>query len=210
MPPIPIYVSSPINAAKDGAVSSAASQQTQQPTATSTSNDDASKTSNPPPKPGAAPAPPTSDTRPTASFFAAMPGAATGPAGVTRPTPPQPGATAAMPRRSNTPPSATSAPGHVAPTGMPPQMALPPPTTAYVQRRSTETAFPAGSVSSLAGPRAPQQGPRPTSSVREWPDESGYEGTDDGVWGAAKKWAHNAGDSLAAAESEVWRRINQG
>jgi hypothetical protein len=31
----------------------------------------------------------------------------------------------------------------------------------------------------------------------------------DGVWQAAKKWASAAGDSLAAAEHEVWKRINK-
>ncbi|PNY20891.1 Uncharacterized protein TCAP_07312 [Tolypocladium capitatum] len=30
-----------------------------------------------------------------------------------------------------------------------------------------------------------------------------------GVWDAAKKWAAAAGDSLAAAENEVWKRINK-
>jgi hypothetical protein len=32
---------------------------------------------------------------------------------------------------------------------------------------------------------------------------------DDGVWGAAKKWAHSTGEVLAAAETEVWKRINK-
>ncbi|CAJ0553497.1 Ff.00g120090.m01.CDS01 [Fusarium sp. VM40] len=31
----------------------------------------------------------------------------------------------------------------------------------------------------------------------------------EGVWSAAKKWASAAGDSLAAAENEVWKRINK-
>ncbi|KAF4343032.1 hypothetical protein FBEOM_3012 [Fusarium beomiforme] len=36
-------------------------------------------------------------------------------------------------------------------------------------------------------------------------------GDDDGegVWSAAKKWASAAGESLAAAEHEVWKRINK-
>ncbi|KAH6998827.1 hypothetical protein BKA56DRAFT_665367 [Ilyonectria sp. MPI-CAGE-AT-0026] len=32
---------------------------------------------------------------------------------------------------------------------------------------------------------------------------------DDGVWGAAKKWASVAGEGLAAAEQEVWKRLNK-
>ncbi|RGP67781.1 hypothetical protein FLONG3_8400 [Fusarium longipes] len=31
----------------------------------------------------------------------------------------------------------------------------------------------------------------------------------EGVWSAAKKWASAAGESLAAAEHEVWKRINK-
>lgn len=31
----------------------------------------------------------------------------------------------------------------------------------------------------------------------------------DGVWGAAKKWASVAGEGLAAAEQEVWKRLNK-
>jgi hypothetical protein len=34
-------------------------------------------------------------------------------------------------------------------------------------------------------------------------------GEDESVWGTAKKWANAAGNSLAAAESEVWKRINK-
>lgn len=34
-------------------------------------------------------------------------------------------------------------------------------------------------------------------------------GDDEGVWGAAKKWASAAGEGLAAAEQEVWKRINK-
>ncbi|KAH7170234.1 hypothetical protein EDB81DRAFT_876276 [Dactylonectria macrodidyma] len=32
---------------------------------------------------------------------------------------------------------------------------------------------------------------------------------DEGVWSAAKKWASAAGEGLAAAEQEVWKRINK-
>lgn len=32
---------------------------------------------------------------------------------------------------------------------------------------------------------------------------------DDSIWGTAKKWAQTAGKNLAAAEQEVWRKINE-
>lgn len=35
-------------------------------------------------------------------------------------------------------------------------------------------------------------------------DDSG-----DGIWGAAKKLAQQTGERLAAAESEVWKKINK-
>ncbi|RSL99741.1 hypothetical protein BHE90_010473 [Fusarium euwallaceae] len=47
-----------------------------------------------------------------------------------------------------------------------------------------------------------QDNRRPSLSLMG--DEDG-----DGVWQAAKKWASAAGDSLAAAEHEVWKRINK-
>lgn len=40
-------------------------------------------------------------------------------------------------------------------------------------------------------------------------DDDHYDGQDDSVWGTAKKWASAAGDSLAKAENEVWKRINK-
>jgi hypothetical protein len=37
-----------------------------------------------------------------------------------------------------------------------------------------------------------------------------YEDQGEGsVWDTAKKWASSAGESLAAAEQEVWKRINK-
>lgn len=39
--------------------------------------------------------------------------------------------------------------------------------------------------------------------------DGGYDSQDESVWGAAKKWAAAAGDSLAKAENEVWKRINK-
>jgi hypothetical protein len=52
-------------------------------------------------------------------------------------------------------------------------------------------------------------GPRYDGQQRSHQDDDDYDGQDDSVWGTAKKWAQAAGDSLAAAESEVWKRINK-
>lgn len=38
---------------------------------------------------------------------------------------------------------------------------------------------------------------------------SGYAGDDSSIWDTAKKWATSAGESLAAAENEVWKKINK-
>lgn len=40
-------------------------------------------------------------------------------------------------------------------------------------------------------------------------DEGAYDSQDESVWGTAKKWAYAAGDSLAKAENEVWKKINK-
>lgn len=37
----------------------------------------------------------------------------------------------------------------------------------------------------------------------------GYAGDDASIWDTAKKWATAAGESLAAAENEVWKKINK-
>jgi hypothetical protein len=34
-------------------------------------------------------------------------------------------------------------------------------------------------------------------------------GDDEGVWGTMKKWGTTVGNNLAAAENEVWKRINK-
>ena len=51
---------------------------------------------------------------------------------------------------------------------------------------------------------------QPSSSTGQAQGFSPQAEWDDGVWGAAKKWAQAAGGSIAAAEDEVWRRINKG
>ncbi|CAG9937525.1 unnamed protein product [Clonostachys rosea f. rosea IK726] len=45
-----------------------------------------------------------------------------------------------------------------------------------------------------------------TSQQQRFDDDQDEEG----LWGAARKWATVAGNSLAQAENEVWKRINKG
>lgn len=40
-------------------------------------------------------------------------------------------------------------------------------------------------------------------------DQGPVDEDDDSVWGTAKKWAAAAGNSLAEAENEVWKRFTK-
>ncbi|KAK7940903.1 uncharacterized protein PG986_013290 [Apiospora aurea] len=119
----------------------------------------------------------------------------------------------------------------------PQQMAIPPPTMAYpAQQLGTATApapssayaqAPTGIVgqdgaqNSLDHPPGYHQNvnavgldqyqyQRQAIARNESADRRQQDGTEEeGVWGAAKKWAAGAGEKLAAAESEVWKRINK-
>ena len=115
---------------------------------------------------------------------------------------------------------------------MPPQMAIPPPTQSYAAQGGSSTttaALPQGPrPTTLDG--APSQGYHPLGynppgpSAHPSPYAGAYNGgggshhaagayngeDDEGMWGAAKRWAQAAGGRLAEAEGEVWRRINKG
>ena len=126
------------------------------------------------------------------------------------------------------------------PTAMPPQMGIPPPTapqvpggtSAAVPTGPRPTSLFEGGPGTAPGNHPPgyqqvpyqqgtyqqQQGytqagsagyPRPSNQARGQGVLAGEE-EDDGVWGATKKWAQTAGGSIAAAEDEIWRRINKG
>ncbi|EHK15612.1 uncharacterized protein TRIVIDRAFT_38580 [Trichoderma virens Gv29-8] len=158
-------------------------------------------TSPPPPQPGAVPSPPGNSHLPP---------------------PPKAGEPIQQRPRSQTMP-------------MPPQMLYPSPATTYqTHQRGTST-----SVSTAYSPNVPQptflqssESTEPdfshppgyqqnihaadfTRDQREAHNASfgggSYENYDeeDSIWNTAKKWAAAAGDSLAAAEHEVWKRINK-
>lgn len=210
MPPIPIYSNSPINAAKGDAVSP--------PTPDKTQNNSASKTIYPPAQPGASPAvpAPTQVARPTPTQpLADHEG----------PPPPQPGAV----------PAPTTAPPPYPPQmNIPPPTGTSAGATPQSVQRGTSTTFPGGGAfvpgpSPLEHPPGYQQDvhadalnryqraaqdaleeeesrSRRTSSVT-----AGLMGGDgeDGVWSGAKKMMAAAGEKLAAAEGEMWKRINK-
>ncbi|PTD10642.1 hypothetical protein FCULG_00008713 [Fusarium culmorum] len=196
MPPIPIHTSSPIVAAKPDGVTPK----------TAESGD-----------PGASSNVPASNEVPTSTYPAAQPGA--------RPSMPAPT-------------GAPQAFAPTQPTQMPPQMSYAPVSNGSeftVPRSSTVTAAGPSPMAGL-GPTAVLGGTggsdlsHPpgyhqnvhasefTSSQRATHEASVSQerrpsliGDDEGegVWSAAKKWASAAGESLAAAENEVWKRINK-
>ncbi|KAL2105208.1 hypothetical protein VUR80DRAFT_8754 [Thermomyces stellatus] len=160
-----------------------------------------------------------------------QPGAApTPPSRTNLPPPPKAGES-----KASDPSKPTTAKPEPRPTVMPPQMAIPPPTGAPTGSGTSAIPVPTGprpttlfeadagspSVSiPLSYPQGAQQtqGFIPAGSAGYHPSPSrgqaegglsGAEGEDDSLWGAAKKWAQAAGGSIAAAEDEVWRRINK-
>ncbi|KAK7924088.1 hypothetical protein PG985_006142 [Apiospora marii] len=159
---------------------------------------------------------------------APQPGAAPTLAGATSHLPPPP---KAGEKYVPPPPPTTS---QAASASYPHQMAIPPPTMAYpAQQLGTATAFapssayaqaPTGIVgqggqSSLDHPPGYHQNVNAAGldqyqsqaiARNESADRRQLDGTEEeGVWGAAKKWAAGAGEKLAAVEGEVWKRINK-
>lgn len=153
------------------------------------------------------------------------------------PPAPQPGAVPVPPASHlPPPPKAGEALSHPqtsgATTTMPPQMSYPAPNPQFTVGKSTTTALPPSSLGG-PGPTSLQevggdsyshppgyhqdtyasefnsaQRAAHNASVRD--NSQVFDtGDEDGVWGTAKKWANAAGNSLAAAENEVWKRINK-
>ncbi|KAM9882068.1 hypothetical protein VDGL01_03819 [Verticillium dahliae] len=236
MPPVPIYASSPITAAKASGVtpqtagsdSAAAKSSGPAPTPTTPQAYPAAQPGATPrlPKQTGAPSasylPPTQTQNPSAGPPAPQPGAVPSASGL--PPPPKTG-------EAYHPPQQTPAPQATIP--YPPQMSIPPPTTSYAASYGASTAtttapgypqppgptpLPFGNDNDrLAHPPGYQQNAGAAdfssnqraahaASVRE---NGPLDGSEEGVWEAAKKWASTAGGNLAAAETEIWRRINK-
>ncbi|KHN99653.1 uncharacterized protein MAM_02506 [Metarhizium album ARSEF 1941] len=241
MVPIPVYSSSPINAAKATGV-----------TPKTASPGDANKgghaqlepsrasgeQAHSPAQPGAGPMLPK-------ATGASQPGGVHVPATPTRtpsvgsnPPPPQPGAVPVPPgggsgTRSGIPPpprAGESVQNHQSPpvTTMPPPMAYQPPRAHLpAQAPSSTTSTVGPPLSGPAGISARLQGDYPATGLsmpaggyHQDVNAAGYNSyqsaerayEDDheaSVWDTAKKWAASAGESLAAAENEMWKRINK-
>ncbi|OTA59987.1 hypothetical protein K449DRAFT_384743 [Hypoxylon sp. EC38] len=236
MAPIPVYTDSPITASKPSGVTPQTAQPSSnsKPTATHTSPAPPNQASYPPAQPGVAPSLPT----PTAAASQAYipphnhdgppppkPGAVPVPSTTTRTNIPPP------PRAGEGHQLTQHAPaGQPLSMPYPPQMSIPAPTVPYPsQQRGTSTTSTPTSAPNAQGPIASsgpanyslehppgyhqntnaseldryQRSAIQQSELEDQRDDSG------GVWGAAKKWAQQTGEKLAAAENEVWKKINK-
>ncbi|RDA94351.1 hypothetical protein CP533_3787 [Ophiocordyceps camponoti-saundersi (nom. inval.)] len=166
---------------------------------------------------------------------APQPGPAPAPPGL--PPPPKAGETAAAAaKQQSQAPAQTTTPPQV-PLQVPPQLSYQAPAAAQpIQGRSSTMADPHGHMGgrgsyptsvhstgvnassagygqgtqlSYGGSGYPHQQPfsGPQNSITTSPAE--VDDQSPGVWDTARKWASAAGESLAAAESEVWKRINK-
>ncbi|KAI1321863.1 hypothetical protein F5Y16DRAFT_388324 [Xylariaceae sp. FL0255] len=225
MAPIPVYTNSPIVAAKPDGVTPKTAAVEEPPTSTSPTRTRPNPTSTyPAAQPGAVPSLP----KPTGSAYA--PPTPTGRLN-DAPPPPQPGAVPPPPKAGEKyqPPAQTPAPA----MPMPQQMSIPTPVATYPsQQRGTSsttissvpfgTQLPFGAVSSHSqGTESLQHPPgyhqnanaseldrfqRSAAEQREY-EESGD--ALEGVWDAAKKFAQQTGERIAAVENEVWKKINK-
>ncbi|KAI1769002.1 hypothetical protein GGR53DRAFT_461788 [Hypoxylon sp. FL1150] len=230
MAPIPVYTNSPIAASKASGVTPQTElpPSVSKPATTTASPTSPSSGSYPPAQPGAAP----SLSTPTATTQiynydgppAPQPGAAPTPTGaVSTSVPPPPKAGEKyQPSRQTPAPQPVSRP-------YPQQMSIPAPPAAYpAQQHGTSTASVPASYSS-PGPTATagsgfhslehppgyhqnsnaseldryQRAATQQSELEEQREDTG------GVWDSARKWAQQTGEKLAAAENEVWKKINK-
>ncbi|KAI2630794.1 hypothetical protein GGR54DRAFT_584229 [Hypoxylon sp. NC1633] len=229
MPPIPVYTDSPIVASKPSGVTPQTSEppSASRPAPASSSPTPTNQSSYPPAQPGAAPSLPA---QPTQTFNhdgppPPQPGAvpiSSRPTGTSIPPPPKTG-------EKYQPPQQTEAPRSVS-MPYPQQMFIPPPAAPYAsQQRGTSVATgptPAYTSnapatlgrpenSSLAHPPGYHQNSNASEldnyqrSATQQSESEGQTEDTGGVWGAAKKWAQQTGEKLAAAENEVWKKINK-
>lgn len=236
MPPIPIYSHSPINAAKaDGVTPKTVEQgQVSDPPPTTIA-----KSPYPPAQPGAAPSlpAPTGAASAVQQQHAYPKPTPTQPLGSQEaPPPPQPGAfpvpfgsgppqakPTGLPRDGE---NLTQGSGPGTGTGTtyyPPQMAIPAPASAATQgaQRGTGTAGSAfaAAPSPYEHPPGYHQDPtagelnryqRAAQEALEREEEERRRGAGTGGWGSVKGAMAAAGEKIAAAEEEIWSRVNKG
>lgn len=236
MAPIPVYTASPINAAKPSGVTpktaeSGVGGEGGQHRETSEAGSTAQ--AYPAAQPGATPSLPQETGAPQANNALPTPTRSTSILS-SDPPPPQPGAVPvplgqAVPSTLPPPPKAgeSAKSQQAAPvTTMPAQMGYQPPQAPLpIQGRSSTaphtTAAVAGPTPTSVQGQYPQAGySPPAGGYQQDVNAAGYSQyqrsaaayEDQGeasVWDTAKKWAASAGESLAAAENEVWKRINK-
>jgi hypothetical protein len=236
---IPVYTSSPINAAK-------ASGRTPKTETVPSQTAPA----------GPAPAPATTTTSAASSYPPAQPGAAAMPAPTgtfqrytplqptptttsdrADPPPPQPGAIPTTPYQKVAPPPKAGERYNPPAQPYPPQMAVPPPTSAYgAHPPSSSTSTTTAPTSAYPVPLSFAEQGKPRGSIEHPPgyhqntfaselsrdqrqanESSNSEGRSEGLGSfdsgsalnTAKQWLSAAGNKLSEAEQEVWRRIGK-
>ncbi|KAI1644515.1 hypothetical protein F4815DRAFT_20632 [Daldinia loculata] len=231
MAPIPVYTDSPIAAAKASGVTpqTAPPSSTSKPTPTS-SLPTSSSQAYPSAQPGAVPSLPATTADASRARVSSQPIQTANHDG---PPAPQPGAVPVPTgvAKPNIPPP-PKAGEKLMSIPYPQQMAIPPPTAPnQSQQRGTSTApvptseySPQGSAA-LSGPpvhhslehppgyhqnsNASELGNYQRSAFQRSEVEDQTGSSESGVWEAAKKWAHQTGEKIAAAETEVWKKINK-
>ncbi|KAK2608766.1 hypothetical protein QQS21_002623 [Conoideocrella luteorostrata] len=238
MVPIPVYSSSPITAAKPTGVTpkTAQPEEPHQSSQPHPATSGVAGQAYPAAQPGATPSLPKQTAAPQTGYALPSP-TQTSLVFTDNPPPPQPGAVPVPSGSgaSNTLPPPPKAGESVqnqqtAPvTTMPPQMGYQAPQASLpIQgRSSTTTTAPVTAASAGIPPPTSLQGhyqsagySPPAGGYQQDINAAGYNQyqrsvaahEDEGeatVWDTARKWANSAGSSLAAAEQEVWKRINK-
>ena len=234
MPPVQTFTESPINASKaDGTTPQTKAPDNVNATHAPPTTTLSSPQSRPPPQPGAVPS------QPIATASASQPQSNYLPTPTQQvlqsgPPPPQPGAVPVPPTAQSSsypppppkagepmPPQLTyTAPSQTYPgkagsstISAPPHAQIPGPAPTYLQDINQQSG---ASTSHPPGYRQDDQAAEFSSAQRaahnasvEWDGQNGGGGDEEGIWNTAKKWATAAGENLAAAENEMWKRINK-
>lgn len=239
MPPIQVFSNSPINAAKPSGTTpqtaNSDGQNSNEPPPATTTKAYAPPSSQqqsgyPAAQPGARPSlpvptgiasiqpTPTQSTR-SSSPPAPQPGAVPAPPGSSSHLPPPPRAGETLRQQSShvvtAPPQMSyTLSGSHAPTHAGSSTTTAPDPSGYQRPGPTSLAEAGGPGSNYGqfaapNPQGYQQQGSYASGQRSYREDDDYDNQDESVWGTAKKWAAAAGESLANAESEVWKRINK-
>lgn len=248
MPPIPVYSSSPISAAKAAGVTPQTADPKLTPghpapsvTTATTTTTYADHQPYPPAQPGARPSLPVPTAAPAASDN--LQPTPTRAVESTGPPPPQPGAVPVAPGVAKHLPPPPKA-GEPLPAQEPQTSALPMPAQmSYQPPQPSFASYSGSSTTTVPPPAQTGFGPRPVqldgasaslshppgyqqdvhaaefsshqraahnaSLVENSGETPSYVEGGEKVWDAAKKWAAAAGDTLAAAENEIWKRVNK-